>query len=49
MRFRLLTALCVATPIILAAADAPEAVITPEAMRAHIEFLADDALEGRET
>lgn len=49
MRFRLLTALCVATPLILAAADAPEAVITPEAMRAHIEFLADDALEGRET
>ena len=49
MRFRLLTALCVATPLILAAADAPEAAITPEAMRAHIEFLADDALEGRET
>ena len=49
MRFRLLTALCVATPLLLAAADAPEAVITPEAMRAHIEFLADDALEGRET
>ena len=49
MRFRLLTALCVATPLILAAADAPEAVITPEAMRAHIEFLADNVLEGRET
>lgn len=49
MRFRLLTALCVATPLILAAADAPEAVITPEAMRAHVEFLADDTLEGRET
>jgi hypothetical protein len=49
MRFRLLAALCVATPLILAAADTPEAAITPEAMRAHIEFLADDALEGRET
>ncbi|MEK6637531.1 MAG: M28 family metallopeptidase [Pseudomonadota bacterium] len=49
MRFRLLATLCVSTPLILAAANAPEAAITPEAMRAHIEFLADDALEGRET
>jgi Zn-dependent M28 family amino/carboxypeptidase len=49
MRFPLLAALCVATPFLTAAADVPEAVITPEAMRAHIEFLADDALEGRET
>jgi hypothetical protein len=49
MRFRFLVPLCVAAPIILAAADTPEAVITPEAMRAHIEFLADDSLEGRET
>lgn len=49
MRFPLLAALYVATPLLIAAAAAPEAVITPEAMRAHIEFLADDALEGRDT
>jgi hypothetical protein len=49
MRFRLLATLCVAAPLIVAAADAPESLITPEAMRAHIEFLADDSLEGRET
>lgn len=39
-----------ALPIILGAADAPASDgITPEAMRGHIEFLASDALEGRET
>jgi Zn-dependent M28 family amino/carboxypeptidase len=49
MRFRFLAPLCLAAPFIIAAADASEAGITPEAMRAHIEFLADDLLEGRET
>jgi Zn-dependent M28 family amino/carboxypeptidase len=49
MRFRFLAPLCLAAPFIIAAADAPEAGITPEAMRAHIEFLASDLLEGRET
>lgn len=28
---------------------AQDSIITPEAMRAHVEFLADDAMEGRET
>ncbi len=49
MRFRFIATLCVAAPLIIAAAEAPEAGITPESMRAHIEFLADDKLEGRET
>ncbi len=38
-----------ALPLILGASDTPTEAITPEAMRAHVEFLASDALEGRET
>jgi hypothetical protein len=41
--------LLAALPLIVGASDAPTEVITPEAMRAHVEFLASDALEGRET
>jgi Peptidase family M28/PA domain len=49
MRFRFFALLCISAPFIMAAADAPEAGITPAAVRAHIEFLADDLLEGRDT
>lgn len=49
MRFRSLATLCVATPFLIAAADVSEVEITPEAVRGHIEFLAGDLLEGRET
>jgi Zn-dependent M28 family amino/carboxypeptidase len=39
-----------ALPFIIGAADAPTAeIITPDTMRGHVEFLASDALEGRET
>jgi PA domain len=41
--------LLAAVPMIIGATDAPADIITPEAMRAHIEFLASDSLEGRET
>ncbi len=41
--------LLAALPLIVGASDAPSDAITPEAMRAHVEFLASDALEGRET
>jgi Peptidase family M28/PA domain len=41
--------LLAALPFIIGASDAPTEPITPEAMRAHVEFLASDALEGRET
>ena len=41
--------LLAALPIIVGATDAPAEIITPESMRAHVEFLASDALEGRET
>jgi Peptidase family M28/PA domain len=36
-------------PFIIGASDVPTDPITPEAMRGHVEFLASDALEGRET
>jgi len=36
-------------PFIIGASDTPAETITPEAMRAHVEFLASDSLEGRET
>lgn len=36
-------------PFIIGTSNAPAETITAEAMRAHIEFLASDALEGRET
>lgn len=38
-----------ALPFIVGASDTPSETITPDAMRAHIEFLASDLLEGRET
>jgi Zn-dependent M28 family amino/carboxypeptidase len=41
--------LLAALPLIIGASDAPPEAITPDAMRAHVEFLASDALEGRET
>ena len=41
--------LLAALPIVVGATDAPAEIITPESMRAHVEFLASDALEGRET
>jgi Peptidase family M28/PA domain len=41
--------LLAALPLIVGASDAPTEAITPDAMRAHVEFLASDALEGRET
>ena len=41
--------LLAALPMILGATDAPAEIITPESMRAHVEFLASDSLEGRET
>jgi Zn-dependent M28 family amino/carboxypeptidase len=34
--------------VIALANDAPEPAFTPEAVRAHVEFLADDLLEGRD-
>ncbi len=49
MRFRSFVTLCVITPFIIAAADVAEPEITAEAVRGHIEFLADDLMEGRET
>jgi hypothetical protein len=42
-------ALLAALPLIMGATDAPAEIISPEAMRGHIEFLASDVLEGRET
>lgn len=41
--------LLAALPMVVGATDAPAEIITPESMRAHVEFLASDALEGRET
>jgi Peptidase family M28 len=41
--------LLAALPLIVAASETPAELITPEAMRAHVEFLASDTLEGRET
>ena len=41
--------LLAALPMVVGATDAPTEIITPESMRAHVEFLASDALEGRET
>ena len=41
--------LLAAIPFIIGASDTPAETITPDAMRAHVEFLASDALEGRET
>ena len=38
-----------ALPFITGASEAPTETITPATMRAHVEFLASDALEGRET
>lgn len=38
-----------ALPLIIGASDTPQEAITPDAMRAHVEFLASDLLEGRET
>jgi hypothetical protein len=53
MRFQHLALLLAAIPLTLAASDTPSLVgpdaITPNGVRAHIEFLADDLLEGRET
>jgi Peptidase family M28/PA domain len=52
MDMRLLTLLALAAALPLSAAVAEEGAeksITAEAMRAHVEFLASDALEGRET
>jgi Peptidase family M28/PA domain len=48
MRLRHLAVLIALTPLTLAASDAPDP-ITPDSVRAHVEFLADDVLEGRET
>jgi hypothetical protein len=42
-------ALLAGLPLIVGNANAPAETITPEAMRGHIEFLASDMLEGRET
>ncbi len=36
-------------PLLISANDAPGSLITPDSVRGHVEFLADDALEGRET
>jgi Peptidase family M28 len=47
MKFRKLA--LAATLAAAPAAAGTEEVITPESMRAHVEFLASDALEGRET
>jgi hypothetical protein len=41
--------LLAALPLIVAASETPAELITPEAIRAHVEFLASDTLEGRET
>jgi Zn-dependent M28 family amino/carboxypeptidase len=41
--------LLAALPFIIGASDAPAEIITPDTMRAHVEFLASDVLEGRET
>jgi Peptidase family M28 len=46
--FPRLIALLTALPFTVAASDMPDP-ITPESVRAHIEFLAHDSLEGRET
>ncbi len=48
MRFSLVMLLALAGTLSTAAA-ADERVITPESVRAHVEFLASDVLEGRET
>jgi Zn-dependent M28 family amino/carboxypeptidase len=48
MRLRHLIALIAALPLALSAGDAPD-IITPDAVRSHVEFLANDAVEGRET
>ncbi|HWK34929.1 M28 family metallopeptidase [Sphingomonas sp.] len=45
---RLIAALLACTATIAVAQDAPTAAFTPEAVRAHVEFLADDLLEGRD-
>ncbi len=42
-------ALLIALPSLVGASDAPPVLITPESVRGHVEFLASDALEGRET
>jgi Zn-dependent M28 family amino/carboxypeptidase len=48
VRYSLLL-LMAAAGVISTAAAADERVITPESVRAHVEFLASDMLEGRET
>lgn len=47
-RLGLFTALLLATTA-AAAQDAPAPIFTPDAVKAHVEFLADDLLEGRDT
>jgi Peptidase family M28/PA domain len=48
MHLRHLIILIAALPLALSAGDAPD-IITPDAVRSHVEFLANDAMEGRET
>ena len=47
MKIHMITLLAF-SPLLVAAGDVPDP-ITPDGMRAHIEFLASDALEGRDT
>jgi hypothetical protein len=50
MRILILAVLTTLLPLSAShASDGAEKIITPDAMRAHVEFLASDALEGRET
>lgn len=51
MKFRLAAAALALSPVYAAIAQTPagEPEITPEAVRAHVAFLADDLLEGRKT
>ncbi len=46
---RSLIALAILSPFTVSAAEKPADSITPASVRAHVEFLADDLLEGRET
>jgi hypothetical protein len=48
MRLHPLALLIFALPLTLSAGDAPD-IITANAVRSHVEFLANDAMEGRET
>ena len=49
LRKSALAALLIALPTLVSAGDTPADTITPDSVRGHVEFLADDALEGRET